>query len=429
MDVRLPKLGEGVDSGSVVTLFVKEGDVITEGQTILELENEKAVAPIPSPAAGKVSNVRVKAGDKLGVGQVILTLGGAGEAAAAPAAVPQPAAAEPSEKPEPKEDGYADPGLNLEDLAPSTSASKKAGFPPPAAPSLRRLAKDLGIDLSKIRGSQNGGRIVLADVRNYIQRLQQVAFAKAKEQSRVAASEAIDFSKWGPISAKAMSPLRQVISRRMTESWTAIPHVTQFDDADLTRVTDLRKRLAKAYEAQGGRLTVTAFILKALAIVLRKHPIFNASLDESGSKIVFKEYIHIGLAVDTEAGLLVPVIRDVDTKTMLQLSKEIEDLAAKGRDRKLAPEDMRGGTFTVSNQGGIGSAHFTPIINRPEVAILGVGRAAMQPAVREDKVVPRLLLPLALSYDHRLIDGGNAARFMVDLIAALENFAEADAKV
>jgi pyruvate dehydrogenase E2 component (dihydrolipoamide acetyltransferase) len=290
------------------------------------------------------------------------------------------------------------------------------------------LAKDLGIDLTKVRGSESGGRIVLQDIRAYIQRLQQVAFQQRKEQPKTA-GEPVDFAKWGPVSAKPMSPLRQVISRRMAESWTTIPHVTQFDDADITELNELRKKYQGVYEAQGARLTVTSFVLKALAGVLKKHPIFNASIDEAAQSVVFKEYLHIGLAVDTEGGLLVPVIRDVDAKSMVQLSKEVQELAEKGRERKLSMDEMRGGTFTISNQGGIGGGHFTPIINKPESAILGLGRAALRPKVQGQHIVPRLLLPLALSYDHRLIDGAQAAKFVVDLVEALQKFPEDDVRI
>jgi pyruvate dehydrogenase E2 component (dihydrolipoamide acetyltransferase) len=430
MDVRLPNLGEGVDSGSVVTIFVKEGDVLTKGQTILELENEKAVAPIPSPAAGRVAALRIKPGDKISVGQIILSLAD-GDGAATPAgqAAPsrQPEAQvekEHAPRSQPAETGHA-----FEGPGPALDIARKAGVPPPAAPTIRRLAKDLGIDLSRVRGSEPGGRIVLQDVRAYIQHLQQIAFQAPKAQPRVPAPEPADFSKWGPVSAKPMSPLRQVVSRRMAESWTTIPHVTQFDEADISGIIDLRKKYAPAYEGQGARLTVTSFLLKAVTAVLKQYPIFNASLDEAAQAIVFKEYFHIGLAVDTDAGLMVPVVRNVDTKSMLQLSKDVQDLAEKARERKIALDDMKGGSFTISNQGGIGSGHFTPIINKPEVAILGVGRGALKPAIREGQTVPRSFLPLALSYDHRLIDGAQAARFMVDLVSALEKFNEQEVKL
>lgn len=226
-----------------------------------------------------------------------------------------------------------------------------------------------------------------------------------------------------------MSSLRKVISRRMLESWNNVPHVTQFDEADLTTILELRKKNLAAYEKKGARLTVTGFVLKAVASALKKHPIFNASIDEATDEVVFKQYCHIGIAVDTEAGLIVPVIRDVDKKSLLELSKELEELAKKARDRKVSADDLKGGTFTISNQGGIGGAHFTPIVNRPEVAILGLGKGVVKPVVREKKIETRTMLPIALSYDHRLIDGGTAARFTVDLVNTLENFNAKDAKL
>ncbi|MGZ8939237.1 MAG: 2-oxo acid dehydrogenase subunit E2, partial [Limisphaerales bacterium] len=237
-------------------------------------------------------------------------------------------------------------------------------------------------------------------------------------------------SQWGSISKKPFSPIRQTISRRMVENKSAIPHVTQFDEADITVLTELRKKYAEAYEKKGARLTLTSFALKAVADTLKKFPNFNSSLDEAVNEIVFKEYVHIGLAVDTEQGLLVPVIRDVDKKDLFQLSKDVQELAEKARSRKVSLEEMKGGTFTISNQGGIGGAHFTPIINKPEVAILGLGRGSLKAVVTKDKKIePRLMMPIALSYDHRVIDGGEAARFTVELVQAFETFKEENIKL
>jgi pyruvate dehydrogenase E2 component (dihydrolipoamide acetyltransferase) len=414
MDVKLPKLGEGADSGVVVNVFVKEGDAIAKDQAILELENEKAVASVPSTSAGVVTTIYVKAGDKISVGQRLISLSGGDQpAAAAPAA--KRAVLEP-EPETPVEEPTAEAGQEI----------PKPVTAPVASPSVRRLARELGIDLSKVRGSEAGGRIVTGDIRAYIARLQ-----KATDNPRVAATspsrpsaESIDFSKWGPVTKKPLTQLRQVIARRMWESWNTIPHVTQFDDADFTRLNELRKKFAPSYEKKGAKLTLTPLVLKALVGTLKKHPIFNSSLDEAAQEVVFKDYFHIGIAVDTEQGLIVPVIRDADKKSVLELAKELDQLAQKARDRKVAAEEMKGGTFTVSNQGAIGSAHFTPIINKPEVAILGLGRGAMKPVVRDGKVEVRMLTPLGLSYDHRVIDGGAAARFMVDLVKAMEEFDE-----
>ena len=437
MDVKLPKLGEGAESGVVVSVAVKEGDQINKGQTILELENEKAVAAIPSSAAGTVRKINVKPGDRISVGQTLLTLDGDGAAPAAGAkaeapkkaatSAPKARRAAPEPEPEAEDEEY-------EEEEPAETAADKAGFAPPASPSIRKLASDIGLDLRKIQGSEAGGRIVLADVRNYIQKLQRQA---ARPRAATAApaeapkptAERIDFSQWGPVEKKPLPPIRLTIAKRMVENAVSIPHVTQFDDTDITALTDLRKKYAPAYEQKGTRLTLTSFALKAVANTLKKFPIFNSSLDETSNELVFKQYIHIGLAVDTEQGLLVPVIRDVDKKDLLQLSKDVQEFAEKARTRKVSLEEMKGGTFTISNQGGIGGAHFTPIINKPEVAILGLGRGALKPVVRKDKIESRLMMPIGLSYDHRVIDGGEAARFTVELAQAFENFKEEDVKL
>jgi len=419
MDVKLPKLGEGADSGVVVTVFVKEGDTIARDQPIIELENEKAVASIPATAAGVVAKVFVKAGDKLSVGQRILSLGESGQpSGGAPAASARDAGPEAEA---PDDETATEAGEEI----PRTVAA------PVASPSIRKLAREVGIDLSRVRGSEPGGRIVIGDLRAYIQRLQKLT-EKPKPGEIAAAkpvAEQIDFSKWGTVSRKPLTQLRQVIARRMLENWNSIPHVTQFDDADFTRLNELREKYAPAYEQQGTRLTLTPLVLKALVETLKHHPIFNSSLDEVAQEVVLKEYFHIGIAVDTEQGLIVPIIRDVDRKSVLQLSKELEQLAQKARDRKLTAEELKGGTFTISNQGAIGGAHFTPIVNKPEVAILGLGRGAMKPVARDGKVEVRMMTPLGLSYDHRVIDGGAAARFIVDLVAALQEFNEELAKI
>jgi pyruvate dehydrogenase E2 component (dihydrolipoamide acetyltransferase) len=255
------------------------------------------------------------------------------------------------------------------------------------------------------------------------------ASAGTSAQVQKAAPEQIEFSKWGSVLKKPLSPLRQVIARRMLENWNAIPHVTQFDEADITQLNLLRKKYAGTYEQKGVRLTITSFVLKVVAATLKAHPIFNSSLDEVAQEIVLKEYFHIGVAVDTDAGLIVPIIRDVDKKSMVELSKDLEDIAKKARERKVAAEELKGGSFTISNQGGIGGAHFTPIINKPEVAILGLGRSTLKPVVRGEKIEPRLMLPLGLSYDHRVIDGGQAARFIADLVKGFEEFKEQDVKL
>lgn len=449
MDIKLPNLGEGADSGTVVSVFVKEGDMIAKDQPVLELENEKAVATIPSTLAGKVSKVHIKSGDKISVGQRLISLADPGsgtsqKSSAAPESKSKaaPAAGEKS-PPEPNEE------KEQEDQAPEADARQfeepaltppagAAGIPAPASPSLRRTARELGLDLARVRGSGRGGRILLEDVRAYIQRLQRLA-SEPRSAARASSAqgsqaptpkppaESIDFSKWGPITKQPLTPLRQVIARRMSENWNVVPHVTQFANADVTQLNALRKKHAPAYEAKGAKLTLTCFVIKAVVDTLKQHPVFNSSLDEAAQEIILKQYFNIGIAVDTEAGLIVPVLRNADKKSLIEIAKVLEELAARARDRKVSGEDLRGGTFTISNQGGIGGAHFTPIVNKPEVAILGLGRAAMQPVVRDNKTEPRLVLPIGLSYDHRVIDGGIAARFAVDLVAAFEQFREEDA--
>jgi pyruvate dehydrogenase E2 component (dihydrolipoamide acetyltransferase) len=417
MDVKLPKLGEGADSGVVVTVFVKEGDAITKDQPIIELENEKAVASIPSAAAGVVARVFVKPGDKLSVGQRILSLAESGHPAAL-AAASTPVETEPTAS-------ATEAPVPVEEEMPAPVAA------PVASPSLRKLARELGIDLARVRGSEPGGRIVIGDIRAYLQRLQKLT-EKPKPGAAATATpvaEQVDFSKWGPVTKKPLTQLRQFIARRMLENWNAIPHVTQFDEADFTRLNELRKQHAAAYEQQGARLTLTPLVVKVLVEVLKRHPIFNASLDEVTQEIVLKQYFHIGIAVDTEQGLIVPVLHDADKKSVLGLSKELEQLAQKARDRKVTAHELKGGTFTISNQGAIGGGHFTPIINKPEVAILGLGRGAVKPVAREGKIELRLMTPLGLSYDHRVIDGGAAARFIVDLVKALEGLDESLVKL
>jgi pyruvate dehydrogenase E2 component (dihydrolipoamide acetyltransferase) len=431
MDVKLPKLGEGSDSGVVVGIFVNVGDTVAVDQPILELENEKAVASIPTTAAGVVEKIHVKNGDRVSVGQKLITLAGGGSAApaAAPKAKPatKKAAAKPAPEPEPE----------VEEVEESAEEGSEENPPhvaaPVASPSLRRMARELGIDLHKIHGSEAGGRITTQDVRNYLAKLAKAAAKPAPTAAAGAPAKAapqqIDFSQFGPILKKPVSQLRKVIARRMGESWNQVARVTQFDDIEFTKLGELRKKYAAAYEAKGVKLTLTPFVLKAVAATLKAHPIFNSSLDEVANEIIIKEYIHLGIAVDTDQGLMVPVIRDVDKKSLLDLAKELEALAAKARDRKISADEMKGGTFTISNQGAIGGAHFTPIVNLPEVAILGLGRGAMKAVVRDGQIVARLMTPVALSYDHRVIDGGSAARFTVDLVKAFENFDEALVKI
>jgi len=435
MDVRLPQLAEGVESGIVVSILVSEGQEIKKNQAFMELETQKAVGSIPAPASGTVSKIHVREGMEVAVGQVLISIAAEGAAATAPAPTPAP---RPQEReaysPRPQEKNDGGPVRIMDDYRYESRTSAL----PPVAPSIRKIARELGIDLTRVKGSEAGGRIVLEDVRAYIQRLQQLAFeprapaagGQAAPQAGPARQpEAVDFSRWGPVRREKMSPLRRTVSRRMVESWTTIPKINQFDDADITGLLALRKKHAPAYEKKGARLTLTVLLLKIIATALKKHPTVNASVDEATNEIVFKDYFHIGVAADTEAGLIVPVIRDVDKKNLLQLSQELQDITEKAKQRKISIEELQGGTFTISNQGSIGGSHFTPIVYAPQVAILGVGQGQQKPVVRENKVVIRVLLPLCLAYDHRVLDGANAARFMKDLIAGIESFADTDVKI
>ncbi len=406
MEIRLPQLAEGADSGTVANILVSAGDKVQKDQTVLEVENQKAVAPIPATSAGTISQIHVKPGDTVSVGQLLVTLseeggGSAGHVAVVSPSSPHPAPSPLSSPPEGGEGRVRGERVQGEGLS---------GFPPPASPSIRKMARELGVDLSKVPGSGNGGRITPEDVRRHLEHLQKGAAPAPK----------IDFTKWGSVTREPFTPMRQAIARAMEDSWKNIPHVTLFDEADVAPLQELIRKEGSSYEKEGLKLTLTGFVIRVLAQLLTKHLRFNSSLDEASREIVLKKYVHIGIAVDTEQGLIVPVLRDADKKSLRQISRLLQELAEKARSRKLTAEDLQGGTFTVSNQGGIGGGHFTPIIHRPEVAILGVGRSKK----REGKE----MLPLAVSFDHRVLDGADAARFTKELVEGLENFPEAEVK-
>jgi pyruvate dehydrogenase E2 component (dihydrolipoamide acetyltransferase) len=427
MDVRVPRLAEGVESATVANILVSPGDRIEKDQVILELETEKAVGPIPSPASGQVAKIHVKPGDEVNVGQALITLTQEGAAEKTPTAEKKapPAAVEK----DPARAAVAAQSTPEKRPAEEYQYESAAGIPPPAPPSVRKIARELGIDLARVKGSERGGRITVGDLKNYIGQLQQRASAPApaREQPAKPVPQTVDFSRWGPIQKKPLSSIRRTIGQRMYESWSTIPHVTQFEDVDITNVTKLRKE-AGASLPKGKHLTLTPFVLKAVVAALKKYPVFNSSLDEASGEVVFKNYFHIGVAVDTEAGLIVPVLRDVDKKSLTDLSQELNDLVERTRKRKVSLEELQGGSFTISNQGGIGGGHFSPIINKPEAAILGLGRSALKPVVKDGKIEARAILPIALSYDHRVMDGADAVRFIMDVVATLENFPEQELK-
>ena len=431
MDVKLPQLAEGVESGTVVNILVSEGQEIKKDQAFMELETQKAVGSIPSPSSGTVTKVHVKEGMEVSVGQVLISIESGSKAAASEASNSAPSSSsnrpQPNGAPAPRVQTAAEPASGQK-RAETFHYQSSSGMPPPAPPSVRKIAQELGIDLTRVRGTEAGGRIRMADVRTYIQQLQELQQPQLSGQSAPAApKEVIDFSKWGPVRREKLSPLRRTVSRRMLESWTTIPKINQFDEADITAILSLREKYTSAYEKSGARLTLTSFILLVLARALKKHPMANASLDETAGELILKEYCHIGIAVDTDAGLIVPVLRDVDKKSLLQLSRELQDLTRKTRERKIGLEELQGGTFTISNQGSIGGSHFTPIIHAPQVAILGVGQGQNKPVVLDGKIAVRNMLPLCLAYDHRVLDGANAVRFLKDVIVALQSFDEADA--
>jgi len=406
MDIKVPPLAENVEMGTIVNVLVNEGDVVKKDQPVVEIETAKAVAPIPSPTAGRVVKVHVKAGDEVPVGRTLVTVsenGASGKESAAPKKVQK--VEEPAE----------------EESEETSSASVAA------SPSIRKLARQLGINLARVKGTAHGGRITTEDLKAYIARLQKKSAQAGRPEKP--ALQSIDFSKWGPVSKKKISPLRRTIAEHMSDVWSTVPHVTQFDDADITTLMDYRKKYDAAYEAKGGNLTVTSFAIKAAVTALKRFPVLNSSLDESSDEIVSKEYWHIGIAVDTEAGLIVPVLRDADKKSLLQISVELNQLAERTRQRKVSLEELQGSSFTISNLGSIGGAHFTPIINKPNVAILGIGRGAKKPVFKNNQWEARIILPVALSYDHRVVDGADGARFIRAFVEALEQIPESEVKV
>ncbi|HVC21114.1 MAG TPA: 2-oxo acid dehydrogenase subunit E2 [Vicinamibacterales bacterium] len=468
-EFRLPELGENIAAGDVLRVLVSPGDVIKRDQSVLELETDKATIEVPSSIAGRVTAVSVKVGDKVKVGQVILVVEeGAAEAApaAAPAGPPAPgpiaasAAAPAAERrePEAREEEEASGGAVTAPAASSrrgevvdiSRAARPAVEPPlavvdrrppaPAAPSVRRLARELGVDIHDVSGSGLGGRISMDDVKAHAKRLITEGGAGPIRQEPLP-----DFSRWGRVERQPMSNVRRKTAEHLSYAWATVPHVTQHDRADITSLEELRKRMANKAEAAGGSLTLTVIALKVVASALKMFPQFNAAVDMARNEIVYKKYEHIGVAVDTDRGLLVPVIRDVDSKNIIQLSVELAQLAEKARSRKLSREEMEGGSFTITNLGGIGGTAFSPIVHTPEVAILGISRGSIQPvwqrrrpapgadargvgergwspaSLEEDgQFVPRLLLPLSLSYDHRVIDGADAIRFLRWIAEALE---------
>ncbi len=409
MEFKLPQLAEGVDSADVSDIMVKEGDTITAGQIVMELETEKAVMELPCPHAGKVTKLLVKPGDSVKTGQALLSLEGAGTPAGsngakapATAAAKAPAAAVAS---------TAAPARAAANLGPVVHDS---GLPIPAGPSTRRLARELGVALDRIRGTGAGGRITSEDVAR--------AFAGngsgGSGGGGIAVPPLPDFKQFGPVERQAFSKLQKTSANNLSLAWQVIPHVTQHDLADVTEVEAVRRRFAELMK-DGPKITMTSIAMKAVVACLKEFPNFNSSYDSAKGEVILKKYYHIGVAVDTPNGLVVPVIRDVDQKPLGQLAAELAAVAEKARNRKLELKDMQGGTFTITNLGGLGGTAFTPIVNYPEVAIMGLSRNQKQLQLVNGQVTERLMLPISLSYDHRVVNGADAARFVSKLCGLL----------
>jgi len=474
-EFKLPELGENIAAGDVVRVLVKPGDTIEKDQPVLELETDKATIEVPSSVAGIVGEVRVKPGEKVKVGQVVLTVvdgaavkkadapkagdkkaepSGAAQASAAAGGLRQKTSADAETAPSDEADdegsaqrGAAErgkgevegPSVQVADPAEAPAAvgavgtvgTKKRGEvveisrgartpqPPPAetapqgpaapaAPSVRRLARELGVEIRLVQGTGPEGRIGVEDVQQFVK----TALAGGGGATAPASPDLPDFTKWGEVERKPMSNIRRKTADHLGNAWRVIPHVTQHDKADITGIEALRKQFGAQAERAGGKLTVTAIALKVIAAAMRKFPQFNSSVDAARGEIVYKKAVHVGVAVDTPRGLLVPVIRDVDQKGIIELSAELAKASEKARAGKLSLEDMQGGGFTITNLGGIGGTSFTPIVNWPEVAILGMSRGSHEPVFNGQTFEPRLMLPLSLSYDHRVIDGADGARFL-----------------
>jgi pyruvate dehydrogenase E2 component (dihydrolipoamide acetyltransferase) len=455
VELRLPELGENIEFGDVVRVAVRAGEQVSKGQTVVELETDKAVVEVPSTVDGAISEVNVQMGQKLKVGDLLLTVAVMDEAPT-PALAATPAQADNSGT-APVAESSSDQsymamarqsfrsartveGKSEEQALPPDAPPKieAARFPEglvkhagaeqrtvPASPIVRKLAREIGVDIYLVKGGGPGGRISEADVKAFAKGVF-ARMADPESSVRVAAAAGTvvvklpDFSRWGKIEKVSLRGVRRKTAEHLALAWNVIPHVTQFDKADVTGLEELRKRFAPKAEKAGGKLTMTAIALKVVSSGLKAFPQFNASIDMSSEEIIYKRYINIGVAVDTDRGLLVPVIRDVDKKNIIELAVELSAISQKARDKKLTAEDMEGGSFTITNLGGVGGTAFTPIVNYPEVAILGMSRARVEPLWVNDKFEPRTLLPLSVSYDHRIIDGADAARFTRWIVDALE---------
>ena len=419
-DVFVPDIGD-FKNIPVIEVLVKPGDTVKAEDSLITLESDKATMEVPAPFAGVVKELKIKPGDKVSEGAAILSLE-VGEGAAAPAVAAAPAAPQkPAAAPAPAPVAQA-----TAPQAAAPAAINEEGFSRAhASPSVRRFARELGVDLARVKGSGPKERILQDDIAGFVKTaLAQPSGAgggSAGLSLGLPAWPQVDFAKFGPVETQALSRIKRISGPALHRNWVSIPHITQNDEADITELEAFRKSMADEAQQQGIKLTPLAFIMKAVVAALKNHSEFNASLAPAGDALILKRYFHIGVAVDTPGGLVVPVVRNVDQKGVLQLAKDLAEISAKARDGKLGPAEMQGGTFSISSLGGIGGTHFTPIINAPEIAILGVSKSSIKPVWIDGQFVPRLMMPLSLSYDHRAVDGAQGARFITNLSAILSD--------
>lgn len=423
LEIKLPSLSEGVTSGDVLEVFISEGEEVSKDQALIEIETDKATAMVPSDFAGTVSKIHVAEGDSINVGDLIVTLE-VSEAAAAPEpASPPPAVEAEKPVPAPAQPVAEKPAAAPKPAAPaptpqSTPAATNVDLTGvPAGPSMRRLAREVGIDLRNVPGTGSGGRITRDDIMQVVRGTGE----RVANCTSPAATPSGDSDAWGPVRIEKMPKIRQTIARKMHESWETCPRVTNFDDADVTDLETMRQNNKVDYAERGIKLTTMPFLIKAVAMALKSHPVINASIDMDNGQIIYKEYVNVGIAIDTDRGLVVPALRNADRMAIPDIAKTLSEMANDVREGKFSIDDLRGGTFTISNLGAIGGTYSTPIINTPETAILLAGRSRKMPVVVGDEIKIRLMMPLSISYDHRLIDGGAAARFLNDVIEFLES--------
>ena len=415
--VLVPDIGDYKDV-SIIEVMVKVGDMINAEDNLVTLETDKAAMDVPSPFAGVIKEMKVKVGDKVSQGSLILLLESNDTAAAAKAGKPAapvvaaPVVSGPALPAAPAKAPAAP--VAVQTLQPVVTGGKAH-----ASPAIRRFARELGVQVAQVKGSGEKGRVTKDDVQNFVKAALAQPRGAGGNGLQVLASPVVDFAKFGAIETKPLSRIKKISGANLHRNWVTIPHVTQFDEADITEMEVFRKELNVEYAKQDIKITPLAFMLKAVVVALQQYPEFNASLDAGGENLVLKQYFHVGVAVDTPNGLMVPVLRDVDKKGIVQLAKELGEISAKARALKITAADMQGGCFTISSLGGIGGTAFTPIINAPELAILGVSKAIIKPMHQDDTFVAKLMLPLSLSYDHRVIDGAAAARFIVFLSQVL----------